>query len=220
MSALNMTHEFAAAQQVPFKAYDLDYIWELPYGEGDLVRVDIHPVTIVRYGVNHEVGATAPSVTVRYHDGRTALSSVDMFYGSIEDARAAAAEAMAEAADNPGYDKLEERVAQLETQLKLLSTNLRIDMPKSVQKLQAAAINEPLAESPAPRPRLYVLGLSDTGCEELLFNSERERLEFLAEQDDCVDDWYTLDIYPSYIDFQLAGVGEYAQEQLDEGGQS
>ena len=65
------------------------------------------------------------------------------------------------------------------------------------------------------KPRLLVLGLSDDGCEQRIFTSERERLEFLVKQDDCVDDWYTLDIFDNYINFDLVGVGEDAQEELD-----
>lgn len=186
MTTQTMTHEFAAARQVPFTAYDLDYIWELPYGEGDLLRVDIHPVTIFRYGVNHEVGATAPSISVLAQDGRRALASVDMFYGSIEDAGAAAAEAMAEAAENPSYDKLKDRNAELKARIAELE-----------------------------KPRLYVLGLSDNGCEQQIFMNERDRLEFLVKQDDCIDDWYLLDVFPSHINFNLVGVGEDAQEELD-----
>lgn len=46
------------------------------------------------------------------------------------------------------YAELEARIAELETQLKLLSINLSKGMPKSVQRMQAGAINETLLEKP------------------------------------------------------------------------
>lgn len=66
------------------------------------------------------------------------------------------------------------------------------------------------------KPRLYVLGLSDMGTQAHPFGTHPERLEFLAKQDDCFDDWYTLDVHPDTVDFCLAVVGSDAQEQLDE----
>ena len=65
------------------------------------------------------------------------------------------------------------------------------------------------------KPRLYMLGLSDDGCQQHMFTSDRERLEFLVKQTDDLDDWYMLDIFPNYINFNLVSVGEDAQEELD-----
>ena len=64
-------------KQVPFKMYEVDW-------ESNVVR----PVTITRFGINTEVGATAPSVSVTYADRRKALASAGMFYMREEWAQA------------------------------------------------------------------------------------------------------------------------------------
>jgi hypothetical protein len=110
-----MTHEFLVQQKLPFTAYDLDYIWENGDPDSVLLRVDIHPLTVTEHMISP--GGTWGSISVRYHDGSKASASVSMYFGTIEDAQAEAAEAMAEAAANPPYRVLQARLAALEGKL-------------------------------------------------------------------------------------------------------
>lgn len=67
---------------VPFTMYEVEY-------EGDDgVPTSVKPVTITRFGINEEVGATAPSVSVTYANRRKALASANMFYMREEWAQA------------------------------------------------------------------------------------------------------------------------------------
>lgn len=62
---------------------------------------------------------------------------------------------------------------------------------------------------------LHVLSMSDSGAEVSSFKSEPERLAFLAEQSDVVDDFYCIDAsIDGEIDANTANVGPYALEDL------
>ena len=61
---------------VPFTLYEVDYIWH----NDKLVRTEVHPIRVTRYGVNLAAGATIPSITFTDHNGRPALGSVDNYY--------------------------------------------------------------------------------------------------------------------------------------------
>ncbi|KLR57126.1 hypothetical protein OX89_14125 [Diaphorobacter sp. J5-51] len=67
----------------PFTLFDVTYIYR---GDGEIADAKTAPVKIIRYGINHEVRATAPSVTFIDHQGRKGLASVDMFYTNREEA--------------------------------------------------------------------------------------------------------------------------------------
>lgn len=63
-------------KQVPFTLYETVYTYQ-----GDvLCSGEVKPITVTRYGINHAVGATAPSITFTSWDRHVALGSVDMFY--------------------------------------------------------------------------------------------------------------------------------------------
>lgn len=58
---------------------------------------------------------------------------------------------------------------------------------------------------------LYAVVLSDSGSEITQFESDSDRLAFLAQQDESGDDVYTLDVGPDRdVDLCLASVGELA----------
>lgn len=69
---------------VPFTLYDI----EVARNESDdeISAVDVVEVTVVRYGINHEVGATGPSITAHRADRRRFLSSVDGYFLTKEEA--------------------------------------------------------------------------------------------------------------------------------------
>ena len=50
----------------------------------------VTPITVTRYGINTDVGATAPSISFTDNQGRKALGSVNMFYLTEDDALKAA----------------------------------------------------------------------------------------------------------------------------------
>jgi len=62
--------------QVPFTLYETVYT----YSGERLIGGEVKPITVTRYGINHAVGATAPSITFTSWDGHSALGSLDMFY--------------------------------------------------------------------------------------------------------------------------------------------
>ena len=74
--------EDVEGKQVPFVLYEV----VSTYHGDDIVSAIVTPVKVVRYGVNHEAGASAPSITFIGHDGRKALGSVDMFFICKEEA--------------------------------------------------------------------------------------------------------------------------------------
>lgn len=61
---------------VPFTMYEVGWVW----ADDKVVRADVLPITVTRYGVNTAVGATAPSISFVGSDRREALGSVEMFY--------------------------------------------------------------------------------------------------------------------------------------------
>ena len=55
---------------------------------------------------------------------------------------------------------------------------------------------------------LHVLTLNDSGTQVITFETAEDREQFLTKQDDCINDFYTLDVEPDgRIDFCLATVG-------------
>ncbi len=76
------THADVECLATPFTLFDVEY----KYRNDEMVDAKIVPIKIVRYGINHEVGATAPSVTFIDQQGRKCLGSVDMFYTTREEA--------------------------------------------------------------------------------------------------------------------------------------
>ena len=61
---------------VPFTLYEVTSTWV-----GDLCRsAEVKPITVTRYGVDVEVGATAPSISFTDASNRRARGSVSMFY--------------------------------------------------------------------------------------------------------------------------------------------
>ena len=82
-----------AHKQVPFTMYETVYTYR-----GDVLRSgEVKPITVTRYGINHAVEATAPSITFTSWDGHTALGSLDMFYERKEWAQAEVDKYVAEA---------------------------------------------------------------------------------------------------------------------------
>ncbi len=69
--------------KVPFTLFEV----ACTYRDGALVSARVRPITVERYGINTDVGATAPSITFRDEDGRRALGSVDMFYMTEQEAQ-------------------------------------------------------------------------------------------------------------------------------------
>lgn len=80
--AVNATHEDVAHLTVPFVLYEVVGIYN---GEGEAVNASVVPITVERYGINAEAGATAPSITYR-ENGRRANGSVQDFYLTKEEA--------------------------------------------------------------------------------------------------------------------------------------
>lgn len=69
---------------VPFTMYETTYT----YINDTLVRGEVRPITVTRYGINHAAGATAPSISFTGADRRKAIGSVRDFYLTAEDAQA------------------------------------------------------------------------------------------------------------------------------------
>ena len=58
---------------------------------------------------------------------------------------------------------------------------------------------------------LYAVILSDSGAETVAFDTHGDRRAFLAHQDECGDDVYTLDVGPDRgVEMSLANIGEFA----------
>ena len=73
---LRATNCDVAHLQVPFTLYETVYT----YSGERLIGGEVKPITVTRYGINHAVGATAPSITFTSWDGHSVLGSLDMFY--------------------------------------------------------------------------------------------------------------------------------------------
>lgn len=76
------TNKDVEALTVPF------VLWETTgtYREDACVKAEVSPITVTRYGVNHAVGASAPSISFIASNGRSALGSVEMFFLTKEEA--------------------------------------------------------------------------------------------------------------------------------------
>lgn len=80
--AVSATDEDVAHLKVPFVLYEVVGIYD---GEGEATSASVIPITVLRYGINTDVGATAPSITYRAN-GRCAYGSVQDFYLTKEEA--------------------------------------------------------------------------------------------------------------------------------------
>lgn len=71
--------------------------WETEsiYHDDVLVSVQVHPVVITRFGILHDAGATAPSISFRDKSGIKCVGSPDLFFTTRELAQADADRDMA-----------------------------------------------------------------------------------------------------------------------------
>ena len=76
------SYEAVKGLEVPFELFDVDI---RSRGE-EIIDAKVFPVTVERCGINVKVGASAPSIDVRYHCGERASASIDMFYLTKEEA--------------------------------------------------------------------------------------------------------------------------------------
>lgn len=72
--------------KTPFKMWTTKHVYE----KDKLIAIKVFPINVIRYGINHEAGATAPSITFVDHEGRKVLSSVEGYYISEDEAKKAA----------------------------------------------------------------------------------------------------------------------------------
>ncbi len=69
--------------QTPFTLKEVQCVYN---GRDEIERIAVKDVTVTRCGIDHAVGATAPSISFVGSDGRKARGSVDMFFLSEEEA--------------------------------------------------------------------------------------------------------------------------------------
>lgn len=81
------SYEKVHGLRIPFQLWDV----VCTYRNDVLVSATPMPIRVDRCGVDHSVGATAPSITFSGGADRNARGSVDMFYMSEDDAETAAA---------------------------------------------------------------------------------------------------------------------------------
>lgn len=87
-----MTNEYAAAQPLPFIAYDLTLIWaDSKNRHPD--RFEVHPVTVSRFGCLP--GCTMPTISAKRRGDRLGFQcSASLLYATEEDAEADGAAAL------------------------------------------------------------------------------------------------------------------------------
>jgi hypothetical protein len=78
------TNEDLAKKQVPFTLYGIKRVVDV------VVDWSVEEITVTRFGVDHSVGATAPSISFTDETGRKCRGSAKMFYLTREDAQRAA----------------------------------------------------------------------------------------------------------------------------------
>lgn len=63
-------------------------LWETTgtYRDDTCIGAVVSPIKVTRYGINHAVGASAPSISFTDSKGRSALGSVNMFFLTKEEA--------------------------------------------------------------------------------------------------------------------------------------
>jgi hypothetical protein len=76
--------------KIPFTMYETSYV----YRNGALIQVDVSPITVTRFGINTEVGATAPSISFTDAKGRKALGSARDYFLDLAEAELEAKAAM------------------------------------------------------------------------------------------------------------------------------
>lgn len=61
-----------------------------------------------------------------------------------------------------------------------------------------------------------IITTSDFGPDLIEFQSERDRLEWLSEQDDSFEDFYSFEVEGSITGLTIPNTGRYAREELAE----
>ena len=121
---LRATNCDVAHLQVPFTMYETVYT----YSGERLIGGEVKPITVTRYGINHAVGATAPSITFTSWDGHSALGSLDMFYICKDWAQAEVDQYVAEA-----------RMAENRAVFTALANNLMPQLLEAVELLETVS---------------------------------------------------------------------------------
>ena len=81
---LHATNADLVGRPLPLEMYETTYT----YAGDRLVSGEVRPITVTRFGVATDVGATAPSISFKDWSGRRAMGSARLFYMNQQYAQA------------------------------------------------------------------------------------------------------------------------------------